>query len=104
MLAAQASFLNAGPTTAAEAKEKASGVSQPTKPSGMIPKKIEVDTNKDGIPDRFEYYEEGVLVRIEADSNFDGEIDEWGIVRDGKIVKAEKDTDGDGKADRWMTY
>ena len=67
-------------------------------------KQVASDTNKDGKPDRWEYYEEGVLVRVEADSNFDGKIDETGIVENGKIVKVEKDSDYDGKVDKWISY
>ena len=68
-------------------------------------KTIEVDTNKDGKPDRFEYYgEDGLLTRIEADTNGDGKADEWGTIEAGKITKVAKDTDYDGKADKWVTY
>ena len=67
-------------------------------------RKISYDMNKDEIPDRFEYYEQGVLTRVEADSNYDGKIDEWGVVKDGKLISAKKDIDGDGKVDKWVDY
>lgn len=73
-------------------------------PVAQAPKAVGVDTNGDGKPDRWEYYESGVVVRIEADTNGDGKIDEKAIVKDGKIVSAEKDSNYDGKIDRWINY
>ena len=68
-------------------------------------KTIESDTNKDGKPDRWEYYgEDGILNKIEADTNGDGKADEWGTVENGKIIKVAKDTDLDGRPDKWVTY
>jgi hypothetical protein len=94
-----------GPVWAAETKnvndEKVPSLEQAQMP---VAKKVESDANHDSTPDRFEYYEEGKLVRFEADSNDDGRIDEWGTVQDGKLVKDDKDTDGDGKPDKWITY
>ncbi|MBI4353133.1 MAG: hypothetical protein HY593_04310 [Candidatus Omnitrophica bacterium] len=69
-----------------------------------IPRVIASDTNSDGTPDRWEYYDNGMPVKVEADTNGDGNIDEWGIVEGGKITKVEKDSDYDGKVDRWVTY
>lgn len=68
------------------------------------PRSIGSDTNQDGTPDKWEYYEEGVLVKIEADSNFDGKVDEWGVIESGRIVRVEKDSDYDGKVDKWVNY
>lgn len=68
------------------------------------PKEVGTDTNKDGKPDRWEYYESGVLIRVEADSNFDDKVDETGFVEGGKIVRVEKDSDYDGKVDKWVNY
>lgn len=73
-------------------------------PQTQAPKVIAVDTKGTGKPDRWEYYENGVLVRIEADTNGDGKVDEKAIVKDGKIVSAEKDSNYDGKIDRWINY
>ncbi len=70
----------------------------------QAPKVIGVDTNGDGKPDRWEYYEASILVRIEADTNNDGKVDEKAVVKNGKIVSAEKDSDYDGKVDRWIEY
>ncbi len=68
------------------------------------PKVIALDTNHDGKPDQWQYYENGQIVRTEADTNFDGVVDEIGYYKDGKLVKVEKDSDYDGKMDRWVEY
>jgi len=70
----------------------------------LAPRSIGSDTNQDGKPDKWEYYEQGVLVKIEADSNHDGKVDEWGIIESGRITKVEKDSDYDGKVDKWVNY
>ena len=68
-------------------------------------KTIAVDVNKDGKPDRTEYYgENDILTKIEADTNNDGKPDEWGTVENGKLVKVAKDSDLDGIADKWVPY
>ena len=69
-----------------------------------VPKEVASDTNQDGKPDRWEKYQDGVLVSIQADSNFDGTVDEKGYLENGKLVKVEKDSDGDGKMDKWVSY
>jgi len=91
-----ASFLLNFPGISFAAKEDAQALA--------APKSIAVDTKGTGKPDRWEYYENAVLVRIEADTNGDGKIDEWAEVKDGKIVGAKKDSNYDGKVDRWITY
>lgn len=71
----------------------------------VVPKKVEVDRNYDGTPDRFEYYNpDGTISRIETDIDFNGKTDEWVYYKNGVVEKAEKDTNGDGKADTWMRY
>ena len=69
-----------------------------------IVKSIGTDTNKDGKPDRWEYYQDSKFIRVEADTNGDGKIDETGFIENGKLVRVEKDSDYDGKADKWVTY
>ena len=71
----------------------------------IIPKKVEVDTNGDGKPDRVETYDKkGVITGIESDTNGDSKIDEWLYYKKGKLDKAAKDTSGDGKQDTWISY
>ena len=74
-------------------------------PTPVVPKKVEVDRNYDGVPDRFEYYNaDGSVEHIETDTNYDGKVDEWVYYKNGVVEKAEKDTNADGKADTWMKY
>ncbi len=72
----------------------------------LIPKEVALDSNKDGKPDRWEFYrEDGKLDRIEADSNGDGKPDEIARADEsGKLVQSEKDSDFDGKIDQWVKY
>lgn len=73
--------------------------------AGAKPREVAVDTDKDGKPDRWEYYkEDGKLDRIEVDNNHDGKIDETVFAENGKIVRVEKDSDFDGKIDQWVKY
>ncbi len=64
----------------------------------------EYDTETDGRPNVFKYYDtsEGVtfLSRKERDTDGDGKIDVWERVgQDGTVIRTGKDTDGDGKMD-----
>ncbi|MBI4226857.1 MAG: hypothetical protein HY600_01120 [Candidatus Omnitrophica bacterium] len=87
------------------ATKPAAGAAADSQGEALVPKTVAVDTNKDGRPDRWEYYEGGTTVaRIEADTNFDGTVDEWIRFERGKVVKVEDDTDHDGKPDRWVDY
>jgi hypothetical protein len=92
--------------------------------------RIEIDSNRDGTIDRWEYYgSDQALVKVGLSRANDGKEDAWsypgpdGSVarieistrRDGTIdrvehfvknvlVSAEQDTDGDGRVDTWETY
>ena len=71
----------------------------------LAPKKVQVDSNYDGVVDRLEYYDKsGQIIRVESDTDFDGRYDEWVYYKNGKVEKAEKDTNGDGKPDTWIEY
>ncbi len=70
----------------------------------VMPKRVESDTNGDGVLDRWEFYEEGEIVRAETDRDFDGIVDEWLYFEGGQIMKGERDMDGDGKPDTWLYY
>jgi hypothetical protein len=92
----------AAPTTAsAKSGEMLNDSNGATK---NLPKKIGSDTNGDGTPDRYEYYEGGLIVKAEADGNGDGKMDELAYFKDGKMIKIEKDSDFDGKTDKWVEY
>jgi len=60
----------------------------------------EFDFNRDGKPDDFLYYENGILVREEIDTHFNGHIDVWIHLSQGVYVERyERDMDGDGVPD-----
>jgi antitoxin component YwqK of YwqJK toxin-antitoxin module len=69
------------------------------KANSPVPKVAASDTNKDGKPDQWQYYENGQIVRTEADTNYDGKVDHWQTYENGKIVRTEADTNNDGKVD-----
>ena len=92
--------------------------------------RIEIDTNHDGVLDRWEYYRaDGQLEKVGSSRRQDGSPDSWAyygqggsIARlelathpggtvdriehygEGAIVRAEEDTTGDGRIDKWEVY
>ena len=61
----------------------------------------EIDTDFDKVIDRWEYFDNGVLVRVGFTRSNRGAPDHWDVVApDGSIVRREYDDNGDGKADR----
>lgn len=92
--------------------------------------RIEIDTDEDGRPDRWEYYDDRrALVKVGRSTVDDGRPDEWAyqapdgsiarmdysshghdaVARSeyyvgGAIARAEVDGDGDGKVDQWESY
>src|SRR3569623_486569 len=59
------------------------------------------DTNMDGKPDVWNYYEDEELVRIERDADFNGKVDQWEYYEGGKRDRIGYDTTGAGKVDKW---
>ena len=60
----------------------------------------EFDFNRDGTPDDFLHFENGVLIREEIDTHFNGRIDVWIHLSRGVYVERyERDLDGDGIPD-----
>ena len=92
--------------------------------------RIEIDSDEDGVVDRWEYYgADQTLERVGISKANDGQPDTWvyrdvkdnvskieiSTRRDGKVsrteyyennslARAEEDSDGDGKVDRWESY
>ena len=62
-------------------------------------RKEALDTDKDGKPDEWRYYQGKALIRIERDKDHNGRVDIWLYVKDGKTDRAEMDRNGDGKSD-----
>jgi cytoskeletal protein RodZ len=71
-------------------------------------KNVEVrDTNGDGIPDLWVYYnpqKPGEIVRQEESTKHNGNVDTWSYFKDGKLVRREVDTKGQGRADTFFFY
>ena len=71
-------------------------------------KNVEVrDTNGDGIPDLWVYYnpqKPGEIVRQEESTKHNGNVDTWSYFKDGKLVRREVDTKGQGRADTFFYY
>ena len=73
-------------------------------PDGKV-SRVEISSTGDEHKiDRWEFYENDVLVRVELDTNDDGKVDKWETYENGAIKTAEFDEDGDGKRDRRLTY
>lgn len=71
----------------------------------IMPKKIGVDTNYNGKPDRWEHYnEKGQVAKVESDADEDGTVEETITYENGKPVKGAKDTNKDGKPDVWIDF
>jgi len=80
---------------------------------------VEIDENRDGRPDRWEYYDSTdrnpgsrggaqsaaqLPTRIARATRHDGRITRTEGFQDGILAWVEEDRDGDGKVDRWETY
>ncbi len=65
----------------------------------------EYDFDLDGLIDTYYYYGEAGLERQEVDSNSDGEIDIWVYLEEGKYMRSYKrDVDFDGEIDITKDY
>lgn len=80
--------------------------------------RIEVDRNRDGVFDRFEYYDERPpervdptspdgrveIARVEEANGLDTRITRREFYARGELARVEDDADADGRLDRWETY
>jgi hypothetical protein len=66
--------------------------------------RVDISTRRDGVVDRHEFHEQGVLVRAELDTDFDGRIDEWQRFENGKLRELLVDTERSGRPDRRLVY
>ena len=62
--------------------------------------RVEVSTKRNGIIDRWERYDKGVLVRVDLDTNGNGKSDRWMTYQDGILMDTFVDANEDGKADK----
>ena len=67
--------------------------------------RIEIDKDENGKIDRWEHYVDGKLARVGTSTRGDGVEDEWAFQRaDGSLERVETDTDRDGRVDKWETF
>jgi hypothetical protein len=67
--------------------------------------RVDMATRRDGVADRHEFHEKGVLVRAEQDTNGDGRIDQWQRFAGGKLRELLIDTSQtSGRPDRRLVY
>jgi hypothetical protein len=64
-------------------------------------KRLEVDTNKNGVIDTWTYMDGTRIDRIEIDKDENGKIDRWEYYVDGKLSKVGTSSRGDGVQDEW---
>jgi len=66
---------------------------------------VDVSTHRDGVADRHEFHDSGIVVRAEQDTNGDGLIDQWQRFRDGRLTELLLDTSfATGRPDRRLVY
>jgi hypothetical protein len=66
--------------------------------------RVDISTRHDGVADRHEFHEQGVLVRVELDTDFDGRIDEWQRFENDRLRELLLDTERSGRPDRRLVY
>jgi hypothetical protein len=82
--------------------------------------RAELDENFDGVPDRWEHYQDdghaarregsdalkgaGVLERVEQATGVPGRVSRWETYAGGVLTAATEDADGDGRVDKWETW
>jgi len=67
--------------------------------------RVDISTRRDGIADRHELHENGIVVRAEQDTNGDGRIDQWQRFDRGKLRELLIDTTlASGEPNRRLLY
>jgi hypothetical protein len=66
--------------------------------------RVDISTRRDGVVDRHEFHENGVLVRAEQDIDLDGRIDQWQQFEQGRLRELLVDTERSGRPDRRLLY
>lgn len=67
--------------------------------------RVDIATRRDGVVDRREFHDNGVLVRAEQDSNGDGRVDQWQRFEGGKLRELLLDTtQSSGRPDERLVY
>ena len=67
--------------------------------------RVDIATGRDGVADRHEFHDKGVLVRAEQDTNGDGRIDQWQRFDGGKLRELLVDSSrASGRPDTRLVY
>ncbi len=66
--------------------------------------RAEEATGSDGKINRWETYQQGVLVHVEEDTNADGRVDKWETWSQGVLQIVELDTKGTGRPNHRLVY
>ena len=67
--------------------------------------RVDISTRRDGVADRHELHENGILLRAEQDTNGDGRIDQWQRFEHGKLRELLIDTTlASGEPNRRLVY
>ena len=66
--------------------------------------RIERATRYDGKVSRWEFFDQGALIRVEEDTSGDGKVDKWETYANGSLVSMALDTTGRGQPDRRLLY
>jgi len=67
--------------------------------------RVDVATRRNGVADRHEFHDNGILVRAEQDTNGDGRIDQWQRFAGGRLRELLIDTSQvSGRPDRRLVY
>jgi len=67
--------------------------------------RVDSATRRDGVADRHEFHDKGVLVRAEQDTNGDGRIDQWQRFDGGRLRELLVDTSrASGRPDTRLVY
>ena len=66
--------------------------------------RVDISTRRDGVADRHEFHQQGVLVRAELDTDFDGRTDQWQRFEHGTLRELLVDTERSGRPDRRLVY
>ncbi|MFP4040305.1 MAG: hypothetical protein ACLFS7_07155 [Desulfosudaceae bacterium] len=71
-------------------------------PRGKI-ELVEIDSNNDGVMDRYQYYQQETLARVERDTDHDGNLDCQDYFKKGKRVR-QKRLNPDGNVDQVIEF
>jgi hypothetical protein len=70
---------------------------------GRMVRRIDYDTNRNGMVEARLYFRDGEAIRLEADSDEDGRVDRWeAYAAGGALQRLGTSSQRDGRADTWV--